>query len=101
MVVAIAGSPAIGGRVGYTLRAPTLAYEVSMSETTDTTATPFAPGDAVTWLRESRAGYGYIERIPGTFVRYTARAAVIVVALRDGTRVSRRVNPANLRRREA
>ena len=59
-----------------------------------------AVGDRVSWRREQRGGYGFVEHIPGVVLALTPRKARIRVALRDGTAVERHVDPASLRPRD-
>jgi hypothetical protein len=56
------------------------------------------PGERVTWLYESRGGYGYITPVPATVVRVTAQRVTIDAALRNAGTRRVTVKRANIRR---
>ena len=45
----------------------------------------FAVGDAVTWLYESRGGYGYTARVPGEVLALGRKRVRIRVYRKNGT----------------
>ena len=56
------------------------------------------PGDRVTWLYESRGGYGYVIPVPATIVRMGGKRVTIAALRKDGTTVLRHVTPDKLRK---
>lgn len=62
--------------------------------------TDVRPGLPVTWLHAPRGGYGYLVPVDAVVVDHAGRPrtwVVIEIALRDGRKVKRRVDVANLR----
>ena len=60
----------------------------------------FQIGDAVTWLRFPKGGWGYCQPIPGKIVKLSVNRATVEVAKVDGTPVKRSVKIVNLRKRQ-
>jgi len=59
---------------------------------------PFAPGEKVTWLCETRGGWGYVWHVPAYVVKITAKRVGIAALYADGeTWVPRWVKPEKLR----
>lgn len=61
---------------------------------------PWQPGDHVTWLREQRGGYGFLQPVDALVLRLTAKRVIVRAHRHDGGYVERAVNPNSLRRRE-
>lgn len=57
------------------------------------------PGQLVTWLREARGGYGYVEPVPGTVVKIGEKRVQIEVHKKSGEAVKRWVEAKNLEKR--
>jgi len=57
----------------------------------------FTPGQSVTWMYTPPGGYGYVQPVPATVVRLTAKRVFIRVLKYDGTWVERAVKPERLR----
>jgi hypothetical protein len=55
-------------------------------------------GERVTWLYESRGGYGYVTPVPATVVRVSAQRVTIDAALKNGGSRRVSVKRANIRR---
>lgn len=61
----------------------------------------FRPGDAVTWRKVARGGYGYVLSIPAYVVKLGNRRVGIGAIKKDGSWEPRWVEPTSLEARNA
>lgn len=58
------------------------------------------PGDPIWYRQVTRGGYGFVNDVPGEFVKATPRRVTIQVFLKDGSKTQISVHPNNVRPRD-